>query len=141
VPRLKQKTAAALWTSLMEDWVVHDEFLSIDLKPFLRSTSERWTRFLAAQDLVSSSPDTLGGTPVIKGTRIPVYDVAASVAAGHSTDRILAAYSSRLTAEQVELAALYAKANPPQGRPRSTLMLNGATPVSEERLTRRRKAE
>jgi uncharacterized protein (DUF433 family) len=34
----------------------------------------------------------LGGTPVLRGTRIPVHDVAASVAAGASKDRILSAY-------------------------------------------------
>jgi len=41
-----------------------------------------------------------------------VYDVAASVAAGSSLDRILAAYPS-LDAEKVRLAEIYAEANPP----------------------------
>jgi uncharacterized protein (DUF433 family) len=55
------------------------------------------------------------GTPVIGGTRVPVYDVAASVAAGYPIERILSAYPS-LNREQVELAALFAEANPQRGK-------------------------
>lgn len=62
-------------------------------------------------------PDVLGGTPVIRNTRIPVYDVAASVAKGLPLNRILAAYPG-LTAEMANLAVLYATANPQRGRPR-----------------------
>jgi uncharacterized protein (DUF433 family) len=51
-------------------------------------------RLNVARNLVVSSPELLGGTPVIRGTRIPVYDVAASAAAGIPTKRILAAYPS-----------------------------------------------
>jgi uncharacterized protein (DUF433 family) len=68
-----------------------------------------------AQALVVEDHEILSGTPVIRNTRIPVYDVAASVAAGLPMDRILAAYPG-LTAEMANLAALYATANPPQGK-------------------------
>ena len=47
----------------------------------------------------------------------PVHDVAASVEAGHSTERILIGYPG-LTVEQVELVTLYAEANPARGLPR-----------------------
>jgi uncharacterized protein (DUF433 family) len=60
-----------------------------------------------ARALVVEDPDILSGTPVIRNTRIPVYDVAASVAAGWPMDRILADYPV-LTVEMVELAALHA---------------------------------
>jgi hypothetical protein len=50
-------------------------------------------------------------------SRNPVYDAAASVTAGISIDKILSS-SSNLKQEQVELAFLYAKANPQRGRPR-----------------------
>ena len=42
-----------------------------------------------AHALVVEDPEILSGTPVIRNTRIPVYDVAASVAAGLPMDRIL----------------------------------------------------
>jgi uncharacterized protein (DUF433 family) len=82
-------TPAAL---IRKDWLVRDEFLTIDLAPFVRRTQEGLDRLAAARALVATDPDILGGTPVIRGTRVPVYDVAASVAAGIPADRILAAY-------------------------------------------------
>lgn len=66
---------------------------------------------------VTVDPEILSGTPVIKGTRVPVYDVAASTAAGIPMERILSSYPS-LNREQVELAALYAEANPSREGPR-----------------------
>jgi uncharacterized protein (DUF433 family) len=114
-PRLcGDRTLPAL---LKEDWTFRHEFLTIDLRPFLRRTSERLARLKQARAMVVSSPEVLSGTPVIRGTRVPVYDVAASVAAGIPRDRILAGYPS-LKPDQLDLAALYAEAVPPRGRPR-----------------------
>jgi uncharacterized protein (DUF433 family) len=97
-------------------------------------------RLAAARELAVSDPDTLGGALVIRGTRIPVYDVAASVAAGFPMGRILAAYPS-LDADKVELAAIYAEANPARGRPRSSGDLpKGAAIVADRRVPRRGKA-
>jgi uncharacterized protein (DUF433 family) len=56
-------------------------------------------------------PEILSGTPVIRGTRVPVYDVAVSVAFGIPVVRILAAYPS-LKRKQVELAATCVDAYP-----------------------------
>ncbi len=135
--RLHRPLSAAL---LQEDWSVHEAFLTIDLAPFLRRAWERLERLEQARTMVIASREVLGGTPVIQGTRVPVYDVAASVAAGIPIDRILAAYPS-LDADQVELASIYADANPPRGRPRRGIELpQGATIVSDRRAPRRRKA-
>jgi uncharacterized protein (DUF433 family) len=40
-----------------------------------------------ARALVVEDPEILSGTPAIRNTRIPVYEVAASVAAGLPMDR------------------------------------------------------
>jgi uncharacterized protein (DUF433 family) len=137
--RLRNKPIERVWTPIVKDWVVQEGFLQIDLNPFVVSTGKRLKQYQDARKIVTSSPETLGGAPVIKGTRIPVYDVAASVSAGHSEDRILAAYP-RLTPKLIKLASLYAKANPPQGRPRERPMFEGAKLISEERVSRRQKA-
>jgi uncharacterized protein (DUF433 family) len=138
--RLRRLRARALASLVEEDWTVRDDFLTIDLAPFIRRTNERMDRLSAARELVVSDPDTLGGALVIRGTRVPVYDVAASVAAGLPMDRILAAYPS-LDAGKVELAAIYAEANPARGRPRSSDEFpKGAVVVSDRRVPRRRKA-
>lgn len=126
------------WSALLrEDWTVHHEFLTIDLMPFMRGASERLDDLAAAREIVTSSPDILGGTPVIRGTRVPVY--AASVAAGHSVERMLEAWPS-LDAEKIRLASIYAEANPLRGRPRVFGDLpEGSVIVSDRRVPRRRK--
>jgi uncharacterized protein (DUF433 family) len=122
---------------LNDNWIVTHEFLTIDLAPFAKRVTENLDRLDAARKLVVSSPDILGGMPVIRGTRIVVYDVAASYGAGCSIERILEAYP-RLDAEAIALAVLYAEANPPRGRPKGARALPpGAVLISESREPRR----
>ena len=138
--RLHRFRARALASLVEEDWTVRDEFLTIDLAPFVRRTKERMDRLAAAREMVVSDPEVLGGAPVVRGTRVPVHDVAASVAAGLPTDRILAAYPS-LDADKIELAAIYAEANPARGRPRtSDEFPKRAVIVADRQVPRRRKA-
>ncbi|HVW56027.1 MAG TPA: DUF433 domain-containing protein [Rhizobiaceae bacterium] len=138
--RLHRLRALALASLVDEDWTVRDEFLTIDLAPFFKRTKERMDRLAAAREMVVSDPDILGGTPVVRGTRIPVYDVAASVAAGLSLDRILSAYPT-LDADKIELAAIYAEANPARGRPRSSDGFpKGSVIITDRQAPRRRKA-
>jgi uncharacterized protein (DUF433 family) len=116
-----------------EDWTVHHDFLTINLAPFRKGAHDRLLRLKAANAIVQSDPEILSGTPVIKGTRIPVYDIAASVTKGIPLKRLLAAYSS-LDEETVKLAALYAEANPLRGRPRqSPLLKPGSTIITSRR--------
>lgn len=123
-----------------EDWIVRDEFLTIDLTSFVKRTGERMDRLDAARSLIVIDPDVLAGTPVIRGTRIPVYDISASVAADIPIDRILAAYPS-LDADSIELATLYAEANPPRGRPRTSAEIpTGAVIIADRGVRRRGKA-
>jgi uncharacterized protein (DUF433 family) len=68
-------------------------------------------------DLVTTDPEILGGMPVINGTRVLVYDLAASMKAGISRSRILAAYPA-ITDQHLGLAFAYAEANPLQRRAR-----------------------
>ncbi len=122
--------------ALKTEWIVRDGFLSIDLGPFLRSVREQLAKLAQARALVIEDPEILKGTPVIKGTRIPVYDIAASVEAGQPMDRIAAAYPG-LTSRQIELAALFAQANPQRGRPPRTSGPPGkAVIVSNRRVAR-----
>ncbi|WP_410055161.1 DUF433 domain-containing protein [Microvirga sp. Mcv34] len=47
----------------------------------MRLTSSEDTN-ASRDDTIVSDPETLGGMPVIKGTRVLAYDLAASVKAG-----------------------------------------------------------
>lgn len=139
-PRLSKWKTLTLASLARKDWAMHHDFLTIDLAPFVKKTVESFANLEAARAVVSSSPDVLGGAPVIKGTRIPVYDVAASIAAGHSLEEILEAYPV-LDERRVGLAKTYADANPLRGRPKPVSELpRGATIVTDRRVPRRTKA-
>jgi hypothetical protein len=69
--RLHRFRYLSLGALVGEDWLVRDEFLTIDLAPFVSRTKERMDRLTAARGLVAIDPDVLGGTPVIRGTVSP----------------------------------------------------------------------
>ena len=77
---------------------------------------------------------------MIQGTRIPVYDIVASIAAGLPRKRIRAAYPG-LDDKTIKLAAIFAEATPPRGRPRGPVALApDAKIVSERKVARLRSA-
>jgi uncharacterized protein (DUF433 family) len=117
-----------------KEWKIQQDFLSIDLASFLRGTREQMTRLAAARASIVKDTEILSGTPVLRGTRIPVYDVAFLVKAGEPMERILEDYSG-LSTEAVELAVIYAEAAPARGRPcQSPSLPAGATIVASRRL-------
>lgn len=122
-----------------EKWVVRHSFVIISLADFARDASERLDRLAAARERVVSDPKILDGTPVIRGTRIPVYDIAASFAAGSPHERIRKAYSG-LDDDAIDAAVLYAKAVPPRGRPRLIDRLKPGATLAQSRTIPRHKA-
>ena len=56
---------------------------------------------------IEVNPKILGGKPVIKGTRIPVYLILELLSAGYDFKRIIEAYPS-LTEEDIKAAVNYA---------------------------------
>jgi uncharacterized protein (DUF433 family) len=90
--------------------------LVIQVKNARKDVERELKRLRKAQRMAVSDPETMGGTPVYRGTRVPVDMVAAMLAQGASTQEILEGYPS-LNQEQVELAPLYVAAFPRRGRP------------------------
>ena len=122
------------------DWIVRDGFLTVNLAEFVAEIGDRSAKLEAAQGVVVEDPEILHGTPVISGTRIPVYDLMASVDAGYSRERILSAYKG-LDEATLDLALLYAEANPVRGRPRRfTALPTNAAVATERKVPRRRHA-
>ncbi len=71
----------------------------------------------AARDrLIVEDPDVLGGTAVLRGTRLSVYAVSARLADGESVEDLIADYPT-LSREAFEAAAIYAATHPLVGRP------------------------
>ena len=138
--RLAPLRARAFGMLAREDWTMREAFLTVDLAPFFLRAAQRMDRLDAARNMVVSDPEILGGMLVIRGTRVPVYDVAASLREGYSAASLLEHYPS-LNAGQIELADVYAAANPSRGRPTGRRPLpKGAVLISEHRVPFRRPA-
>ena len=86
-----------------------------------------------ARNAVGRDPAVLSGTPCIKGTRIPAHDIAEMLANGDSVGAVHDAFP-RITVEQIELAAFYARAYPRRGRPRRTPFWRSRTPSESSEI-------
>ena len=62
-------------------------------------------RLEEAREMVVEDPEILSGTPAIRGTRIPIYDVAALVEQGTPISELLEMYP-RLNEAKIELASI-----------------------------------
>lgn len=78
---------------------------------------EAAVRYRASRDAhIVSDPETLGGTPVIRGTRITVYSVLGHLQDGDSVDDLVTD-NPDIPREAFEAAAIFACAHPLRGRP------------------------
>jgi len=64
---------------------------------------------------VQSDPKIMAGTPVFRGTRVPVYLIADMIEQGTPIEEILDGYPS-LTREMAEYASVFATLHPRPGR-------------------------
>jgi uncharacterized protein (DUF433 family) len=119
------------WRTAKPNWTYHHLFMTLNFDKFIEETIEGHERLEKAREIVVEDPGILSGTPVIKGTRVPVYDVAASAASGLSVAEIRKDYPS-LSEDKIELAILYAKSTPPRGRPKAA-----AAPGKRRMISRR----
>lgn len=90
--------------------------LVVQVKSARREVERELKRLRKAEQMVISDPEIMGGTPVYKGTRIPVDLVATMIEQGAIVEEILEGYPA-LNREHVELAPLYVAAFPRRGRP------------------------
>jgi uncharacterized protein (DUF433 family) len=122
------------WAELKDCRVEESRTVKVSFDRIWEDVDRRLTQLKEAQELVVEDPEILSGTPVIKGTRIPVYDVASLVDSGTPMPELLELYP-RLKKEQFELASIYAKATPQRGRPKRRIFPKGTqVSVSKFRL-------
>src|SRR6266581_1173492 len=91
--------------------------LKVDLVAPRREITERVKELRRAQRLVTVDPETMGGAPVFRGTRVPVHLIDEKLRLGETVQRLREDYP-RVTEEMIRLAATYAAAHPLRGRPR-----------------------
>jgi uncharacterized protein (DUF433 family) len=94
-----------------------DSALLVRMLPETEKTIEHTQRYVELRDrLVEIDPQVRGGEPVIKGTRVPIRGLARQIELGETLDVLREDYPF-LPDEAFELAPVWARANPRQGRP------------------------
>jgi uncharacterized protein (DUF433 family) len=88
----------------------------IQVKSVRLELDHELARLRRVESLIVSDPEIMRGSPVYRGTRIPVDLIASMLSQGASAEEILAGYPA-LDKEKVELAPLYVQAFPRRGRP------------------------
>jgi uncharacterized protein (DUF433 family) len=84
-----------------------------------RRRAERYARL--RDKWIVSDPDVKGGEPVIRGTRVSPYTLAARIARGE-TLQVLGEDFPHIAPEAREVAVEYARWNPRRGRPRQAAL-------------------
>jgi uncharacterized protein (DUF433 family) len=90
--------------------------LFVELTAARRKVECQLEKVADIEAMVVSDPEIMRGTPVFKGTRIPVDLLADMLAQGATTDEILEGYPT-LSKEIIAVAPLYMRAFPRRGRP------------------------
>jgi uncharacterized protein (DUF433 family) len=90
--------------------------LFVELKSARRKVESQLKQLAYIEDLVVSDPGIMRGTPVFKGTRIPVDLISDMLAQGAAAEEILEGYPT-LNKEAIAAAPLYIRAFPRRGRP------------------------
>jgi uncharacterized protein (DUF433 family) len=114
VRTLGERPASRMTTQMLEVAPA----VTIDVPTLVgRDLAERAERYGQSRDnQIEVNPEIMGGTPVLRGTRMTVYAVLGRLEGGDSIDDILA-NNPHLTREAIETAALYARTHPFVGRP------------------------
>ena len=94
-----------------------DDLLLVDVGAARREVAARMRDLEDAERLIHVDKETLGGEPVFKGTRIPVYSIVAMLDAGADVAELLSGYP-KLDLRKLELGRLWAAAHPRRGRPK-----------------------
>ena len=105
------------WLELRSCKLQESRTIEVGIRDLWDEVDGRFKELQNAQQMVEENPEILSGTPIIRGTRIPVYDVASLIEEQTPMDELKELYP-RLSEEQFRLASLYAKARPLRGRPK-----------------------
>jgi uncharacterized protein (DUF433 family) len=95
----------------------HDGALVVRMGSEVEQAVQRTRRYVELREwLVQVDPDVCGGAPVITNSRVPVRSLARQIELGETLEVLREDYA-HIPEEAFELAPLWAKANPRQGRP------------------------
>lgn len=113
--RIWQRLAGMDWPRLENiEFAAYTVLHLEDVPAELVTAIDRYLRDREA--FIHSDPDILGGTPVIRGTRITVYSVLGRLDGGETIDDLVEDYPG-IDPRAFETAELYARSHPLRGRP------------------------
>lgn len=113
--------------------VICADVVVVDTRDAAKAVKSGLDQLTKARRLIASTPGVLRGTPVFKGTRIPVHDIADMLVNGDDPAAIVKAYP-QLDKGKVRLAAVYASAYPRRGRPRARAGWRSGPPKASETI-------
>jgi uncharacterized protein (DUF433 family) len=90
--------------------------LVVQVKAARQELDQDLERLQRAEEMIVSDPDIMRGSPVYRGTRIPVQLIADMLRQGATPEEIVEGYPS-LDKKKVALAPFYVQAFPRSGRP------------------------
>jgi uncharacterized protein (DUF433 family) len=96
--------------------LTEDSALVIQVKSTRQELEQDLKKLQKAEEMIISDPDIMRGSPVYRGTRIPVQLVADMLSQGAKPEEIVEGYPS-LDPKKVALAPFYVQAFPRRGRP------------------------
>jgi uncharacterized protein (DUF433 family) len=96
--------------------VANGTALLIEIGAARRTVESQLKQLARMEEMVVSDPEIMCGTPVFKGTRIPVDLVADMLSQGATVEELLEGYPT-LSKERIAMAPLYMRAFPRRGRP------------------------
>ena len=110
----------------------YTEALIVDVEGAKAKMSTRVQELERAASMIHSDPEIMGGTPVFRGTRVPVYVIAELLDGGTPLAEILDGYPS-VTQEMANYARVYAATHPKRGRP-PLQPWSGRPPVKRQKV-------
>jgi uncharacterized protein (DUF433 family) len=96
--------------------VGHGNALVVQCKDARKKVEIQLKQLARIEEIVVSDSEIMRGTPVFKGTRVPVDLVADMLCQGATAEEILEGYPS-LSSEMISIAPMYMRAFPRRGRP------------------------
>jgi uncharacterized protein (DUF433 family) len=136
--RVRKEVFRRVLREPQEKRLKYTDALIIDVGGARMKLSSKLEDLERTASVIHSDPQIMAGTPVFRGTRIPVYLIADMIERGTPLDEIVGGYPS-LTRAMAEYARIYATTHPKRGRP-PVQPWSGKKPVGRKKSKLRRVA-
>ena len=114
--RIRREVFRRVLRQPQENQLRYTEALIVDVEGAKAKMKTKVQELERAAGMVHSDPDIMAGTPVFRGTRVPVHVIADLLERGTPVNEIVEGYPS-ITEEMANHARVYAATHPKRGRP------------------------